>query len=159
MDNLKVGKLRVLREMPIMQTRFRAVLTLTQGDCLVPTKLFWIALAGAVGTLARYGLAGLVQNSVKGMFPWGTAAVNLSGCLAFGLLWSAMQSRLTIGPEIRTIVLVGFMGAFTTFSSFVFETGQLARDSEWMLALGNVALQNVVGLAALFVGLVLGRMI
>lgn len=122
-------------------------------------KLFWIALAGAVGTLARYGLAGLVQNSVKGVFPWGTVVVNLTGCLVFGLLWSVMEGRLTIAAETRTIVLVGFMGAFTTFSSFVFETGQLIRDSEWLLAMGNVTVQNVVGLAALFVGLVLGRLI
>jgi fluoride exporter len=125
----------------------------------VSAKLFWIAMAGAAGTLARYGLAGLVQNSVKGVFPWGTVVVNLSGCLAFGLLWSAMEGRLTIAAETRTIVLVGFMGAFTTFSSFVFETGQLMRDSQWLFALGNVTVQNVVGLVALFVGLALGKLI
>ena len=125
----------------------------------MPVKLLWIALAGAAGTLARYGLAGLVQNSAKGVFPWGTMAVNLTGCLVFGLLWSAMEGRLAIRPETRIIVLVGFMGAFTTFSSFVFETGQLARDSQWLLALGNIAVQNVVGLIALFVGLLLGRLI
>lgn len=116
-------------------------------------------MAGAAGTLARYGLAGLVQNSVKGVFPWGTVVVNLSGCLAFGLLWSAMEGRLTIAAETRTVVLVGFMGAFTTFSSFIFETGQLARDSQWLFALGNVTVQNIVGLLALFVGLALGKLI
>jgi fluoride exporter len=125
----------------------------------VPAKLFWIALAGAAGTLARYGLAGLVQNSVRGIFPWGTVVVNLAGCLVFGLLWSAMEGRLAVSPETRIAILVGFMGAFTTFSSFIFETGQLARDSQWFLALGNVAVQNVVGLIALFVGLALGRLI
>ena len=85
--------------------------------------------------------------------------VNISGCLLFGLLWSVMTGRLAISPEPRTIVLVGFMGAFTTFSSFIFETGQLGRDSEWLLALGNVAVQNITGLIAMFVGLALGRLI
>ena len=122
-------------------------------------KLFWIALAGAAGTLARYGLAGLVQNAVRGVFPWGTVVVNLLGCLVFGLLWSVMDGRLAISAETRIVVLIGFMGAFTTFSSFAFETGQLVRDSQWALALGNMAVQNVVGLIAMFVGLALGRLI
>ena len=123
-------------------------------------KLFLIALAGALGTLARYGLSGLVHHVAKGsFFPWGTFVVNVVGCLAFGVLWAVMTARLSIDGDVRAIVLVGFMGAFTTFSSFVFDTGQLLEDSQWFLAAGNVLMQNVVGLLALFAGLALGRFV
>ena len=123
-------------------------------------KLFLIALAGALGTLARYGLSGLVHHLTKeSLFPWGTFVVNAAGCLAFGVLWTVMTARLSIDGDVRAIVLVGFMGAFTTFSRFMFDTGQLLEDSQWFLAAGNVVLQNVVGLAALFVGLALGRFV
>lgn len=123
-------------------------------------KLVLIAIAGGLGTLARYGLSGLVQHLCKeALFPWGTFAVNALGCLAFGLLWTVMGERISIGSEARTVILVGFIGAFTTFSTFIFDTGQLLQDSQWLWACGNVALQNVVGLAALFVGLAIGRFI
>lgn len=122
-------------------------------------KLLLIGLAGAVGSLARYGLGGVVQNFLGKSFPWGTASVNLLGCLLFGLVWAlAVESRLTISAETRMILLVGFMGAFTTFSTFGFETAKLLEDSEWLLALGNLALQNVGGLVAMFLGLALGRL-
>ncbi len=91
------------------------------------TKLLALCIAGALGTLARYGLQGLVQRWAGGSFPWGTLAVNALGCLAFGVIWTVASDRGLIGPQMRTILLVGFMGAFTTFSSFVFETAQLGR--------------------------------
>lgn len=120
-------------------------------------KLLWIGLAGGLGTLARYGLGGLVQRWAGAGFPWGTVVVNLLGCLAFGAVWGAASERLTISGELRTIILVGFMGGFTTFSSFVSETTQLMGDSEWLLAGGNMLLHNVVGIAVFLLGLALGR--
>ncbi len=120
-------------------------------------KIIWLSLAGALGTLARYGLAGLVQRAGEGGFPWGTLAVNVTGCFLFGLVWSLAEYRMTIGPEIRTIILIGFMGAFTTFSTFAFETVQFVRDSQWMLAMVNIAAQNIMGVAFLFAGLAAGR--
>ena len=122
-------------------------------------KLALLAVAGGMGTLARYGLAGLVQKASDSEVPWGTIAVNVLGCLIFGAISSIVDRRLTISPETRTIILVGFMGAFTTFSTFAFETTQLLRDAEWLLAAGNVAVQNLVGIAALFLGLAIGRLI
>jgi len=121
------------------------------------TKILWIALGGAAGTLMRYGLGGMVQRLAGGSFPWGTFAVNMAGTFLFGLVWSAAEERMLIGPGARAVVLVGFMGAFTTFSTFMFETGALARDSEWALAFGNMALQNGVGIVCLFLGLFAGR--
>lgn len=120
-------------------------------------KLSWLALSGALGTLARYGLSGLVQRASGTGFPWGTLAVNISGCFLFGLFWAITEHRLTLGPEVRTIVLVGFLGAFTTFSTFAFETAQFMRDAQWFLAFGNVMAQNMMGFAFLFVGFMIGR--
>jgi CrcB protein len=121
-------------------------------------KLLWLAAAGAVGTLARFFLAGLVQKIYPHDFPWGTLAVNALGCLLFGIVWSLADQRLVISHHTRAILLVGFMGAFTTFSTFAFETSQLMQRSEWLAAVGNMALHNVVGIALIFAGMALGRL-
>ncbi len=122
-------------------------------------KLLWIALAGALGTLTRYWMGGAVQRLADGSFPVGTFAINVSGCFAFGLFWALAVERFNVSGELRMIVLLGFMGAFTTFSSFLFETLELMKDSEWLLAALNMIGQNVVGLAGLFLGWTLGRMV
>ncbi|MCE5303055.1 MAG: CrcB family protein [Planctomycetaceae bacterium] len=122
-------------------------------------KLLLLAVAGSLGTLARYELGGFVQNQCGKVFAWGTVTVNLLGCLAFGAVWSALEERWPDSGETRAIILIGFMGAFTTFSTFIFETNQLLRDSQWMSALGYFALHNVGGLAALAIGLVVGRLL
>jgi len=122
-------------------------------------KLLLIAAAGAAGTLARYGLAGLAQRCTSHAIPIGTAAVNLFGCFLFGTFWSIASTRLTISPEVRTAVLVGFMGAFTTFSSFAFETTEMLGNGGWLLALANIALQNTGGIALTVIGMAFGRAI
>jgi len=122
-------------------------------------KLIWIGVAGALGTLERYALAGAVQRSVRSSFPWGTVGVNVLGCLLIGVAWSAFESRVHITSEVRTPVLVGFLGAFTTFSAFALDTGALVRDGAGAWAFGKVVLQNAAGLAALFLGMVFGRLL
>ncbi len=120
-------------------------------------KLLLIALAGGAGALARYGLGGLVQGWTSSSFPWGTFAVNAVGCFAFGLIWVLGGERSGLSIETRTILLVGFMGAFTTFSTFIFETNKLMADSQWLWAAGNILLHMVVGVAMLLAGIALGR--
>lgn len=122
-------------------------------------KLLWLGVAGGLGTLARYGLGGLVQRVGGGGFPWGTLSVNVLGCFAAGLLWMLFENRISPGGQMRLIVLVGFMGGFTTFSSFMLETGLLMRDAEWFRAVGNVTLNNIVGMVGLFVGMAVGRLL
>jgi fluoride exporter len=122
-------------------------------------KLLWIAAAGALGTLARYWVGGVVQRFSGGSFPAGTFVINLAGCFFFGLIWALTTERFNVSGETRMIVLLGFMGAFTTFSSFIFETMELLKDSEWFLAGLNLVGQNVLGLLGLFLGWTLGRMI
>jgi CrcB protein len=122
-------------------------------------KLLLIALAGGLGSLARYALAGLAQRIGGASFPWGTVTVNIVGCFFAGFLWAMFELRGPVTPGTRLVVLVGFMGAFTTFSAFILETGELLRATEWLYAAGNIALQNVVGLIALGAGITLARLI
>lgn len=121
-------------------------------------RLLWITLAGAVGTLSRYGLSGLVQRLCGERFPWGTLAVNGLGCFLFGMVWALAEERLVISGDTRFIVLTGFMGAFTTFSTFTFETGTFLRASEWLLAATNLFGQNVLGLICVFLGFAASRL-
>lgn len=122
-------------------------------------KLFWLMLAGSVGTLARYALAGLVHRIAGASFPWGTLVVNIVGCLIAGILWALFETRWPVSGESRAIILVGFMGAFTTFSAFILETGELARSAEWLYAAANIAGQTGLGFVALFAGAAIGRMV
>ena len=122
-------------------------------------KLLWIGAAGALGALARYGLAGVVQRAAGASFPWGTWAVNVAGSFLFGLVWSLAEERMLISGETRAIVLTGFMGAFTTFSTFMFETGTLAQGGQWDLVALNVLGQNAVGLTFMFLGMAAGRLL
>ena len=122
-------------------------------------KFALLVLAGAAGTVFRYGAAGIVQRFYGTSFPWGTIVVNLAGCFVAGFLWILFENRWPVSGETRTVILVGFIGAFTTFSAFILETGELIRSSEWMYALANLAMQNVLGLLALFVGMALARAI
>jgi CrcB protein len=124
---------------------------------LAGNQFVLLAIAGAVGTLARYWLGGVVQRLCGAGFPWGTVVINITGCLLFGLIWTLAEDRLLISPQTRVVALTGFMGAFTTFSTFAFETAQLLSGAEWLRALGNVALQNVVGVVAVMLGFALGR--
>lgn len=122
-------------------------------------KLILIAAAGGLGALARYGLGGLVHRIWDASFPWGTLVVNLSGCFFFALFWALAEQRLAISLEARLMVLTGFMGSFTTFSTFIFETGMFMRDGQWVMALANLVAQNLMGLVALLLGFAVARLI
>jgi CrcB protein len=122
-------------------------------------KFIWLAVAGGCGALSRYGLGGLVHRVAGGSFPAGTFVVNMIGSLLFGLIWGILDQRGVLGPTARVAVLTGFMGAFTTFSTFMFESATLLRDGQWLSAALNIAGQNAVGLALMFTGLALARLV
>ncbi len=122
------------------------------------TKLLLIAASGGVGALARYGLAGLVHRIIEVSYPLGTFIVNVVGCVLFGLIWTLSEDRLLISGEWRTVILVGFMGSFTTFSTFIFESNQLLRDAQYFMMGLNLVGQVVVGLVALYAGILLARL-
>jgi len=118
-------------------------------------KILSIILAGGLGTICRYGLSGLVHKMFGSMFPLGTMVVNIIGSVSFGLVWGLSVSRLAVSPALRAALLIGFMGAFTTFSTYMFETSALLRNSQWIYAGANVLVQNLVGIAALVLGIAL----
>ena len=122
-------------------------------------RLLLLMIAGAAGTLCRYGLSGLVQSATGARFPWGTLAVNLTGCLIAGLAFGLFESRWALSGEVRIIVFIGFLGAFSTFSGFMLETTELARDAQWLSVASNLVLQNGLGAVALYGGLVASRLI
>jgi CrcB protein len=122
-------------------------------------KLLWIAVAGAFGTLSRYGLSVLTYRLTGNNLPWGTILVNLSGCFLFGLIWAIFDSKLPSRPEIRTIIFIGFFGAFTTFSTFAMDTTDLMLNSQYGNAITNILIHNILGIAVLGVGLFLGKMV
>ncbi len=119
--------------------------------------ILFIAFGGAVGAVLRYG-ASLGAYSLLGRgFPYGTLFVNVTGSLLMGLLSIMMLERFNIGPEWRAAVLVGLLGSFTTFSTFSIETLNLLEQGDMTRAFANIALSVIVCLAAVWIGISLGR--
>lgn len=114
-----------------------------------------------VGTLAggaaRYLLAGSVYSALGTNFPYGTLVINLSGCLAIGILDALAEDKLLLGPEARLLLMVGFCGAYTTFSTLILETDHLLRDGEWARAAINAGGSLTLGLIAFRLGLMAVR--
>lgn len=116
-----------------------------------------VFLAGGFGTLSRFGISRLFHVSLGWSAPWGTMVINIVGCLGFGLLAEWFQRRAGWPPEVKTVVLTGFFGAFTTFSTYIFELQGLTKEGNWLCATGGFLLQNGVGFAALILGILLAR--
>jgi CrcB protein len=115
-------------------------------------KLTFIALGGAAGSVARYVLSGWGQRLSETAFPLGTLLVNTAGCLMIGVAAAIFAGPALVREEVRIGLLVGFLGGFTTFSTFGYESFALLSEREWWLASMNVALSNGLGLLAVFVG-------
>jgi len=109
-------------------------------------RLTLIAIFGAAGTLARYGLQGLIQLRLGGGFPYGTLLVNLSGCFLLGLIGQFTLNRLVLSPDWRIAIAVGFFGGYTTFSSFGWETAKMLEEGAWLRATTYVSASVVAGL-------------
>ena len=109
-------------------------------------RLLLIAVFGAIGTLARYGLQGFVQVKMGSTFPYGTLAINLTGCFFLGLIGQITLNRMVISSELRMAIAIGFFGGYTTFSSFGWETAKMLEAGEWLWATTYVASSVVLGL-------------
>src|SRR5271170_4101704 len=112
-----------------------------------------IALMGAVGTLTRYMVQGVVQQRTGSGFPTGTLVVNLTGCLLLGFLGQLTLNRMVIPPEWRIAMTIGFFGGYTTFSSFGWETAKMLEDGEWAHATAYVGASLVAGLLLTLAGI------
>ncbi|MDX6751759.1 fluoride efflux transporter CrcB [Geminicoccaceae bacterium 1502E] len=113
----------------------------------------WVALGGALGSVARFWLAELLAGLATG-FPWATVLANLSGSFLIGLVatLTGPEGRLLVAPEIRQLVIVGICGGYTTFSSFSLQTLTLAQSGQWLLAAANVMLSVLGCLVAVWLG-------
>jgi CrcB protein len=121
-------------------------------------KLLLIALGGAAGTLARYGTATAFRGvAERAGFPVGTLTINLLGCFLIGLLFAMFTGRVVLRAEYQQMILVGFLGGFTTFSTFGLETFELLRARHYATAGAYVLLSNVVGVALVVLGYRLGE--
>lgn len=126
------------------------------------TALVHIAIIGSggfLGAVARYGLSGWVHRQIPlTEFPYGTLVVNLLGCFLIGLAFGLVETRQLFGPELRAFLFIGILGAFTTFSTFGYETFALIREAAFLRAFANVGMNVLFGLALVWLGyLVSGR--
>jgi len=118
-----------------------------------------IGIGGFIGAIARYGMALWIGQRWGRSFPLGTFVINVSGSFLIGLLMTLFSERFLVNPQWRLLLVVGFLGAYTTFSTFEYETGALLKDSEWMFAGLNVVLSVFVGFIALKLGEVIAKSI
>lgn len=116
-----------------------------------------IAIGGAAGATARYLVDGWVSDRTGGAFPFGTLVVNLSGAFLLGLLATLALERSVLSAAIRPAVLIGFIGAYTTFSTWMLESWRLAEQGAWLGAVANIGGSVVLGLVALGAGIAIGR--
>jgi CrcB protein len=121
-----------------------------RSDCL---KIFLIGLFGAIGTLARYGLQGVVQLRMGSVFPYGTLLINLSGCFLLGLIGQLTMNRMLVSADMRMAIAIGFFGGYTTFSSFGWETAKMLEDGEWLRATTYVGASVIAGLLLSIAGI------
>ena len=116
-------------------------------------KILLLVVFGIAGTLARYGLQGAVQFRTGSSFPSGTLVVNLLGCFFLGIIGQFALNHISFSPEWRVGLTIGFFGAFTTFSSFSWETVHLLEDGDWLRATVYVGASVILGIGLLRIGM------
>lgn len=119
----------------------------------------YVAMGGAMGAVARYLMAAFIQNKTSTLFPWGTFFVNIIGCFLLGLVYILGVELLMIPPNLRTLISVGFLGAFTTFSTFNLESLHMINNGEYRLALYNILGSIIFGLLAGWLGLLTAKIL
>ena len=124
---------------------------------LMMIKWYLIFLAGGVGSMMRYVFSGFVCQLLGTRFPYGTLVINLLGCFIIGFLVTITESKFLLSANIRLALVVGFLGAFTTFSAFILETANLIKDGQIFLAFTNILVSVAVGLMVFYLGILLGK--
>ncbi len=119
-------------------------------------EVIWIAIGGMFGAVSRYAVGGFFQKISGALFPWGTFSVNVIGSFIIGLLWGLLD-RFTFSPSMRAFVFIGFLGAFTTFSSYSLETINMLRDGEYLAGSANFLLNNFVAFTLTITGIVIAH--
>jgi CrcB protein len=122
-------------------------------------KYLWVGLGGCAGAIARYWLSIVVYDRMGTRFPYGTFVINISGCFLIGLMITYLDARTNLPTAWRLLLPVGFVGAYTTFSTFEFETYRTAAQGHVGIALLNIALSVVVGYAAVYLGILSAKLL
>ena len=124
------------------------------------TKFLLIGFGGFIGAILRYILSGAAQSASGSIsFPFGTLVVNILGCFLIGSLVYLIEARAMFTAELRTFLLIGVLGAFTTYSTFGSETHQLILESKFHLAVINIGSHIILGLFAVYLGRMAGYLI
>lgn len=123
----------------------------------IALKILVVGFSGAIGALARYGVYGLCRQLGWTGFPWATTLVNMLGCLAFGIFVSVAEHRIPFSDHTKLAVLVGFMGSFTTFSTFAVDGSVMLREGQLGMAAAYIIGQNALGIGLILLGLYAGR--
>lgn len=118
-----------------------------------------VGVGGFLGAAARYLVDGWVSRATGGAFPFGTLLVNLSGSFVLGVLFALTIERAALPSDLRAPVMIGFIGAYTTFSTWMLESWRLVEDGVWLAATANIAGSVVLGITAVFLGLAVGRLV
>ncbi|HXF11361.1 MAG TPA: fluoride efflux transporter CrcB [Desulfuromonadaceae bacterium] len=120
----------------------------------------WVAMGGAIGSVSRFWLNGIISSRLGETFPWGTVIINITGSFLIGFFAAITSSEGRLDSESRLLVtrllMIGVCGGYTTFSSFSLQTLNLLRDREWLYAGGNVILSVVLCMIGVWLGYVLG---
>lgn len=117
-----------------------------------------VGAGGFLGAISRYLVDGWVASATGGAFPWGTFVVNVSGSFVLGLLFALSVERGILSPALRAPVLIGFIGAYTTFSTLTQESWRLVESGSYVAAIGNIGGSVILGLVAVVAGLTIGRL-
>jgi CrcB protein len=121
--------------------------------------LLLVGLGGFFGAAARYIVDGWVSGATGGGFPWGTLVINVSGSFVLGLLFALATERAILPPDIRAPVMIGFIGAYTTFSTWMLESWRLVEEGAILSVMANLGGSIVLGIGAVFLGLAVGRFV
>ena len=122
-------------------------------------KFLNLVIGGAAGTIARYLLAGFVYRITGTTFPYGTLIVNVSGCFILGVLATFADKKFLLGPDARLLLMIGFCGAFTTFSTLIFESDNLIRSGQALRAFTNIFVSVILGFILFRAGSLLAEII
>ncbi len=122
-------------------------------------KILLVMVGGSIGALSRYAVSLWAAKLLGTRFPWGTLAVNLSGCFLIGLAFAWAERGLGImNPSMRLFFVTGYLGALTTFSTYGMETVNSLREGTYLVAASNFFANNIIGAALVFLGLLVGRL-